>query len=161
VGGVDLSARVPDANRYRLALMKSAYLAACLQFGIPEGDVADQIRCDLIAARDAKDRQHVPVSALAMGRRQESTPAVDASLVRAVARLAEGPIEGFSRWPCLRVVVFATCTGKSTRCAPTVPGAPSGHRSSGGRSRDISGRNFVLVTTSLPAWAKYQVPLPT
>jgi hypothetical protein len=50
-GQVDLAGLLPDRNRYHLALLKHAYLAACMKFGVLQGDAADEIRRDLIAAR--------------------------------------------------------------------------------------------------------------
>jgi hypothetical protein len=38
---------LPDWNRCSLALLKQAYLAACLTFGVPEGEMADETRHDL------------------------------------------------------------------------------------------------------------------
>jgi hypothetical protein len=64
---VDLTANEPDHNRVRLALLKHAFLAACLVFGPLEGPDADAVRADLIAARDAPSRQQVPRSAIALG----------------------------------------------------------------------------------------------
>jgi hypothetical protein len=66
-GDVDLTAYEPDHNRVRLALLKHAFLAACLAFGPLEGADADAVRADLIAARDAPSRQQVPRSAIALG----------------------------------------------------------------------------------------------
>jgi hypothetical protein len=56
----------PDANRYRLAALKHAYLAACLQrMAIPETPTAEAIRRDLLAARDATSNQRVPTGSYA------------------------------------------------------------------------------------------------
>ncbi len=59
-GQVDLSAYLPDRNRWRLGLLKHAFVAACLQFGAFEGAEADAVRGDLIADRDAPTRHDVP-----------------------------------------------------------------------------------------------------
>jgi len=40
-GQVDLAGLLPDGNRYHLALLKHAYLAACMKFGVLQGDAAD------------------------------------------------------------------------------------------------------------------------
>ena len=62
-GQLTLHWRPPDRDRYRLAALKHAYLAACCQLGvIPSGDEADRIRRDLIAARDAPSNAVVPPS---------------------------------------------------------------------------------------------------
>lgn len=56
----------PDPRRYRIAALKQAYLAACLQLQeIPQTESAEAIRRDLIAARDAPDSRSVPASAIA------------------------------------------------------------------------------------------------
>jgi hypothetical protein len=100
-GQVDLTGLLPDSNRYRLALLKHAYLAACLRFGVPEGDGADQVSPDLIAARDAPSRHDVPESRLALGltvlRRQEPPAEPIPPVVRAVAHEATGTREGILR----------------------------------------------------------------
>lgn len=51
-GSFSMTYRPPDSRRYRLALLKHAYLAACLYLGyVPGIPEADEIRHDLIAAR--------------------------------------------------------------------------------------------------------------
>jgi hypothetical protein len=51
-GVVEMTYSPPDRNRYRLAALRSAYLAACLLTGsIPETPEAKAIRAELIAAR--------------------------------------------------------------------------------------------------------------
>jgi hypothetical protein len=97
-GQVDLAGMLPDHNRYRLALLKHAYLAACLRFGVLVGEAADEIRRDLVAARDAASRLDVPVSPIALGltviRFTEPRPDITAPLIRAVADEPAGPCEG-------------------------------------------------------------------
>lgn len=97
-GEVDLYVIPPNENRYRLALLKQSYLAACLQFGIPEGDAGDLFRRELIAARDAASLRHVPASPLAWGltiyRNYETSSPALAPLVRAVAHSDKESIEG-------------------------------------------------------------------
>lgn len=96
-GEVELAGLLPDWNRVNLALLKHAYLAACMRYGMLEGEVADQIRADLVAARDADGPQNVPTSALALGQRVsrggEPTPGIP-PLVRAIAQEADGPGPG-------------------------------------------------------------------
>jgi hypothetical protein len=96
-GEVELAGLLPDWNRVNLALLKHAYLAACMTYGVLEGEVADLIRADLVAARDADGPQNVPTSALALGQRVsrggEPTPGIP-PLVRAVAQEADGPGPG-------------------------------------------------------------------
>jgi hypothetical protein len=97
-GQVDLAGLLPDRNRYHLALLKHAYLAACMKFGVLQGDAADQVRRDLIAARDAANRKAVPESALALGltvlRQHQPFRPVTAPVVRAVAHEPNGPCHG-------------------------------------------------------------------
>lgn len=55
----------PHPNQYRTGLLKSAYLAACLSLrGVPILESANEIRAELLAARDAPSR-----AAVAMGER--------------------------------------------------------------------------------------------
>jgi hypothetical protein len=109
-GQVDLMALRPDENRYRIALLKHAYLAACMKFGVPQGRVADDVRRDLVAARDAVDRWTVPRSRLAFGltvlRRHEPLSIVVPPVVWATAYEGATSYEGvllagwvFSSWP--------------------------------------------------------------
>jgi hypothetical protein len=60
-----------------------------MKFGVLQGDAADEIRRDLIAARDAASRQAVPESRLALGltvlRRHQPSSPVTAPVVTAVA----------------------------------------------------------------------------
>ncbi|HSV65286.1 MAG TPA: HNH endonuclease [Mycobacteriales bacterium] len=97
-GRVKIVASFPDVNRYRLALLKHAYLAGCLDCGIPQADNAELVRGELIAARDARSRHEVPRSPLALGLtvlKLDGHPSVSASpIVKAVAQLADGPCEG-------------------------------------------------------------------
>jgi len=97
-GQVDLAGLLPDRNRYHLALLKHAYLAACMKFGVLQGDAVDQIRRDLTAARDAASRKDVPESRLALGltvlRRHQPFRPVPASVAWAVAHEATGPCHG-------------------------------------------------------------------
>lgn len=58
----------PDPNRYKLAALKYAYLAACLdRREIPHTPFAQTIRADLVAARDAPSGRDVPPSDYAAG----------------------------------------------------------------------------------------------
>jgi hypothetical protein len=67
-GEVDLTGLLPDRNRYRLALLKQAYLAMCIKLkDVPQGALPEQVRHDLIATRNAPRRQDVPISTLALG----------------------------------------------------------------------------------------------
>jgi len=97
-GQVNLAGLLPDRNRYHLALLKHAYLAACMKFGVLQGDAADHVRRDLIAARDAANRKTVPESTLALGltvlRHHQPLRPVTAPVVRAIAHEPTGPCHG-------------------------------------------------------------------
>lgn len=89
-GQVDLQAFLPDVNRVRLALLKHAFLSACLQHGVLDGPDADAVRADLIAARDAGTRKEVLVSSLALGLtvlRSNDGPQLDWPVVQARAEI--------------------------------------------------------------------------
>ena len=65
-GTFQLHYRAPDPRRFRMALLKHAYLAACLYLGyVPDIDEAVEIREVLVAARDAPRRERPPEHALA------------------------------------------------------------------------------------------------
>lgn len=50
----------PHPAQYRTGLLKNAYLAACLSLGgVPLVESADEIRAELLAARDARSRANV------------------------------------------------------------------------------------------------------
>lgn len=95
-GEIALDAPLPNWGRCMTALLKHAYLAACLVYGRLEGEVADEIRRDLVAARDAKSRQDVQVSKLAMGLTVCRTydPSTDEPAIRATLHEPAGDVEG-------------------------------------------------------------------
>lgn len=65
-GSFTMTFRLPDPRRYQLALLKHAYLAACLYLGyVPRIPEADEIRRDLMAARDTPKRDRPRASRLA------------------------------------------------------------------------------------------------
>ena len=86
----------PDARRYKLAAMKQAYLAACLDLtSIPATPCAEVIRRDLQAARDAPSRSDAPVSEYALSmplmrtHEQPQEPSIALSIVRRPEGMAE------------------------------------------------------------------------
>ncbi|MGN9788114.1 hypothetical protein ACTMTF_42325 [Nonomuraea sp. ZG12] len=102
--------RGPDPNILRLALLKHVYLAQCLWSGIPQGALADHIRESIMAARDASQRDPMPVSPVALGLtvvRFYADERLSASpLVAARIELPDGPMDGvimlgrfFVSWP--------------------------------------------------------------
>jgi hypothetical protein len=59
-GSVMSHQRWPHPNQYKNGLLKSAFLAACLSLGgVPIVPSADEIRAELLAARDTKRRAEV------------------------------------------------------------------------------------------------------
>lgn len=63
---ISLHMKPPHRNRYRLAALKHAYLAACCNLRyIPDHPVATTIRSDLLGARNAPTNADVPHSSLA------------------------------------------------------------------------------------------------
>jgi hypothetical protein len=57
----------PNPRLYKLAALKHAFLAACLDLrAIPQTPCADLIRRDLLAARDAPSRKEIPASDYAL-----------------------------------------------------------------------------------------------
>jgi len=59
-----------EESRYRVALLKHAYLTACLHLGtIPDGEAAAAVRAELLAVRDAPDRDDLPASPIAQALR--------------------------------------------------------------------------------------------
>jgi hypothetical protein len=57
-----LIAEGPDHARWRIALMKHAYLAHCVAYGITDDPVMTQVRNDLINARDSARREQIQPS---------------------------------------------------------------------------------------------------
>jgi len=69
-GEVGIEFYEAEETRYRVALLKHAYLAACLYLGaIPECRAAVAVRAELIAVRDAQDRNDLPASPIAQSLR--------------------------------------------------------------------------------------------
>lgn len=67
-GGINMSFRLPDPARWRLAALKHAYLAACCHLGaIPDTVSAEQIRALLVAAREAPPRSPAELPSIAAG----------------------------------------------------------------------------------------------
>ncbi|WP_306215268.1 hypothetical protein [Actinoplanes sp. RD1] len=97
-GEIDLQAHLPDRNRYSIALLKQAYLAACLCYDVPAGPAADRVRKELIAARNARHKKDVPVSEVAAGliicRRYDTVGIPMEPVMRAVLHEPEADIEG-------------------------------------------------------------------
>jgi hypothetical protein len=105
-GDLAVAGLLPDENRWRLALLKCAYLGYCMVYGVPSGKIADCVRAQLIAARDADGPSSVPFSDLAMGLlvSRQSEPAADIPpLVYAVAREPKRDLRGVLLAGCIFV----------------------------------------------------------
>lgn len=74
------------------------YLALCIKLDVIQGPWADHVRADLLAARDAPSRAHVPPSEIARRlhilRGIGPEPMTSAPVVTAVMHGPEGPLEG-------------------------------------------------------------------
>jgi hypothetical protein len=69
-GAIELNYRGPIARLWAVAALKHAYLGACLALGeIPNTTHAQQVRADLVAARDWKPPARFPTSRIAGGLR--------------------------------------------------------------------------------------------
>jgi hypothetical protein len=65
-GTAAMKGRRPDPDKWHLAALKQAYLAACVSLQqIPSTEEADAIRAALIAVRNSSNRHSVPKSQLA------------------------------------------------------------------------------------------------
>ena len=64
-GQMTLRWRSIDYRRCWIALLKQAYLASCLRFGILDGAILDSIRAELISVRDVRSRAAIPRTPLA------------------------------------------------------------------------------------------------
>lgn len=64
-GNVEMEYDTPEHKRWSIALLKWVYLALCIKFGVIEGEWADQVRADLLAAHNAPSRADVPASEIA------------------------------------------------------------------------------------------------
>lgn len=134
-GQIDLSAHGADINNVRIAILKQLYLAECLDSGIPQGPLADQIRHELITARDAPSRRDVPISILSTALNfyrithldlDTSTP-----LATAVATFAADTVAGIVL--AGRVFVSTTLTHVPTRLVQ--------------RQQDLSTRMYIGTPT--------------
>ena len=122
----------PNRGRYRLAALKSAYLAACLLLrSIPETPEAEAIRAELIAARDAPRKRQVQVSPLCEGLQiwKSHGPAVpgEIALVRTQPAEAAAPLIALSlartllvSWPAGGCLVTADSDGTPTATYQTL-----------------------------------------
>jgi hypothetical protein len=120
----------PDRARYRLAALKSAYLAVCLLLRlIPETPQAAAIRAELLAVRDAPRQHRVRASPLCDDLQiwQSHGPAVpgELALVRARPADAAAPVIAISlartllvTWPIGGYLVTADSEGTPTATYP-------------------------------------------
>jgi hypothetical protein len=94
--GFSLEYAMPDLDRVRLALLKSAYLGACLLLGqIPQSDRANEIRAELLAAREASRTSPLTISEATKQLRHGRSylPAGEPTIGLAVIAAADGGLE--------------------------------------------------------------------
>jgi hypothetical protein len=139
-GEMQMEFAEPDPHRYQVALLKHAYLAACLHLGkVPEGAASDDVRAELIAIRDSADRHDLPAApisaSLDYGRSYEPTDgalhigSLDDSDGNAVLKIVMGAI--VVSWPlndqdsidtAWRVATQRRAAGRVGSCSPRRPG---------------------------------------
>jgi hypothetical protein len=97
-GNVEMEYHSPEHKRWSIALLKCVYLALCIKFGVIEGEWADQVRADLLAARDAPSRADVPASEIARRlhvlRGFGPEPMTPHPVVTSITHGPDGPLEG-------------------------------------------------------------------
>ncbi|GAA4596340.1 hypothetical protein BJY16_001980 [Actinoplanes octamycinicus] len=97
-GNVEMEFDTPEHKRWSIALLKCVYLALCIKFGVIQGPWADQVRADLLAARDARRRVDVPPSEIAQRlyvlRAFGPEPITSSPVVTSIIHGPDGPIEG-------------------------------------------------------------------
>jgi hypothetical protein len=134
-GDVDMEFDAPDHKRWSLALLKSVYLALCIKFGVIEGPWADQVRADLIAARDARESRRRSASEIAQRlhvlRGFGPEPISTDPIVACIMRGRDGPLEGvllagcpFVSWSPTNDESAALPAGSGRRARAIHVGAP-------------------------------------
>ncbi|MEU4215869.1 HNH endonuclease [Actinoplanes sp. NPDC026623] len=97
-GDVDMEYDTPEHKRWSIALLKCVYLALCIKFGVIEGEWADQVRADLLAARDARSQADVPPSKIAQRlhvlRSFGPEPIGSDPIITGIVHGPDGPLEG-------------------------------------------------------------------
>nr|WP_221382040.1 HNH endonuclease [Actinoplanes polyasparticus] len=97
-GNVEMEYDTPEHRRWSIALLKCVYLALCIKFGVIKGEWADQVRADLLAARDAPSRADVPPSKIAqrlhVWRGFAPEPITSDPVVTGIIHGPDGPMEG-------------------------------------------------------------------
>ena len=96
-GEMTLRWRSIDYRRCWIALLKQAYLASCLRFGILDGSLPEAIRAELISVKDARSRTAIPRTPIAerlkVATRAEPIAGVP-PVVEVKAMSETGPIPG-------------------------------------------------------------------
>jgi hypothetical protein len=119
----------PNPRLYKLAALKHAYLAACLDLrAIPQTLCADVIRRDLLAARDAPSRREIPPSEYALSQQPGGIPAQRPSrtLRRLAIRMASASttaIPGPAASTAYRLIPLSTFAMAMNLAVPPVSGA--------------------------------------
>lgn len=110
-GKFEIEYRIPDRAIWSLAALKHAYLGACLLLQrIPDSPLAQRVRHDLLAVRDARARDALPESAVAQSlriarsMRRASGPAISlVALIRPDGTMADAGLSFagtlFVSWP--------------------------------------------------------------
>jgi hypothetical protein len=97
-GNVKMEFDTPAHKRWSIALLKCVYLALCIKFGVIQGPWADQVRADLLAARDARRRVDVPPSEIAQRlhvlRAFGPESITSCPVVTGIIHGPDGPLEG-------------------------------------------------------------------
>ena len=118
-GTFQLHYRAPDPRRFRIALLKHAYLAACLYLGyVPDVEEAVAIREVPVAVRDAPRRQRPPEHPLAerLVVYRSGRPAAGPPLAIMKARLAD--VEQGVPPYLISLAAASSCPGRS-RSSPS------------------------------------------
>jgi hypothetical protein len=134
-GNVEVEYDAPEHKRWSIALLKCVYLALCIKFGVLEGEWAEQVRADLLAARDAPSRADVPASEIAQRlhvlRGFGREPITTHPVVTGIMRGPYGPLEGvllagrlFVSWSPVNDFEAATPGGTGRRGTTMQVGEP-------------------------------------
>jgi hypothetical protein len=129
-GEFSMTFAAPDPHRYRLAALKSSYLAACLLLRtIPDTPEARAVRAELMASRDIPRRARPEIGDRCGGLRVEKSqgPAVPGEVLLVQTRPTEGTPSRVAislartlliSWPLGGYLVGVDAAGNPTRALP-------------------------------------------